>query len=187
MALSRPITLPAIISQNIHAETATSGSLQASACSLPTASAAQLPNVSQISFSAPKSTQRTSPDASVLMGAPAFAQTLLPVRMDRALKTIVDAWREYDEGLPGKPSIRVLYESETHTFSSTTAGNTERRWFDRRKCLYHAVRTIAEHRSITSMEAAMQLDAWRCRLKNCSINHAQDEIRRLTDDEIKLL
>ena len=107
--------------------------------------------------------------------------------MDRTLRTIVDVWREYDEGLPGKPPIRVLYEADAHTFPNTTAGNTERKFYNRRKSLYRAVHEVSVYRAVSPLEAAIQLDAWRCRQKNTSVNNAQKQLRDMKAEQIKLL
>ena len=59
--------------------------------------------------------------------------------MSREIETVVDLWREYDEGIAGRPSLRHMYDSGNKDWRR--GDDSERRFYRRRKKILDEVKT----------------------------------------------
>jgi hypothetical protein len=85
--------------------------------------------------------------------------------------TVTDAWREWQEGLAGRPAIREL---EERWGSRWRPGNTVKVQFCRRKVIWDAVRARVA-RGKTEEEAVAELEQLRA---GRSLNQLVDELRQ---------
>ena len=76
-------------------------------------------------------------------------------KLSRRLHTVVEVWREYEEGLSGGPAVQRL---ELEHCTAWRKDRTESKYFSRRKVLYDEVQSIAEVHAIPSKEAAALLE-----------------------------
>lgn len=76
-----------------------------------------------------------------------------------AVDSVVDAWREYDEGLGGRPSLRSVYEAPGFTFGKTRA--TEKKFWERCLPILREIERLAGLHQLEAKTAASKLDNWR--------------------------
>ena len=75
--------------------------------------------------------------------------------LDRSLSTVVDAWKEYDEGMAGKPPLRRMEE----VFKGKWRGiGKDRQWWSSRQPLYKEIMRRAETEGKTPLEVAGDMD-----------------------------
>lgn len=82
--------------------------------------------------------------------------------MSRKLKSVVDVWKEYDQGISGQTPVRFLED----TFGTKWRKDRSlSRFFSRRNVFYREIKRIAQEENIPELTAAIQLERKRCNLK----------------------
>jgi hypothetical protein len=94
--------------------------------------------------------------------------------MSRKLITVLDSWREYDEGLGGMTSVKEAYEGDDQTWRKQN--DSERKFYERRKPIWQEVKVLAEKRGITIGQAVELLEHYRVKGK-MSLNQLANEIK----------
>ena len=90
-------------------------------------------------------------------------------QMSRGIETVVDLWRGYTEGLPGKLSVKIMYEGVGQDWRRSDRG---RRFNQRMKLVLDAVERMGQHRDIPPKEMSAVLDRLRRDQTNTSLNHS---------------
>jgi hypothetical protein len=83
-------------------------------------------------------------------------------KMNRHFVSVVDVWREYKEGILGKPSVESLERNFGVAWRKDRAVS---RFFCRRNVLYNEIKKIALNNNISCEEAAVVLENRRVELK----------------------
>ncbi|OWY93514.1 hypothetical protein PHMEG_00037069 [Phytophthora megakarya] len=86
---------------------------------------------------------------------PSGETTSTTVKLSRSVRTVIDLWREYTDGVGGQMSIA---EADKLLGTKWRQNPTESRFYLRRKRYYDAVSTIAARDSITRENAAEKLE-----------------------------
>jgi hypothetical protein len=94
--------------------------------------------------------------------------------LSRRLRTVVEVWREYEDGLSGGPAVQRL---ELEHGTAWRKDRMESKYFSRRKVLYDEVQSIAAVNAIPSREAAAMLEQRRLAL-GMSLDGLSTAIRR---------
>lgn len=79
-------------------------------------------------------------------------------RLSRGLRSVVDVWNEYENGLNGMPAVRTLEQQYGAKWRSS---ETERRFFSRRKVYYVAFEELARSEGIDTHAVAEKLESQR--------------------------
>lgn len=111
-----------------------------------------------------------------------------PFAMSRKVASVIEAWREYDQGLGGRPSIRQMYEEGGA--KDWKSNDSERKFYDRRMILVKFIKQQAELRKLTPEDIADIMDGHRVQLaaKQRSLAQIQERIKRgEADDLVKIV
>lgn len=92
--------------------------------------------------------------------------------MSRTITTVSDLWREYEEGIGGRPSVRSVYEAKKYKFSD----DSERRHYQRRLIIINGVKMLAEREAVPERAIARMLDGVMSKEK-MSLNKLQKQIK----------
>lgn len=117
------------------------------------------------------STSVRPPSSSSATEADSSSLSLPKYVMNRSIQTVTDIWREYEEGLPGQPSVKSLNEKFR---SSWRRDAKENKFYSRRKEIYAAIEEIASTKDITCKQAAKKLEE-----KRTALNISAYKLREL--------
>lgn len=65
--------------------------------------------------------------------------------------TVADLWREYIDGIGGRPSVRSLYEAKGHTWVGL---DSERKHYARRRIIIKKIKALAKEHAVRVVDVA---------------------------------
>ncbi|KAK4700175.1 hypothetical protein P7C70_g6078, partial [Phenoliferia sp. Uapishka_3] len=90
--------------------------------------------------------------------------------MSRTISSVTDLWREYDQGIGGRPAVRDVYEIKGHKWSSN---DSERKHYQRRMTIVEKVKQLALQHTVREVDVAERLDEF------CRSSHPKVSLSKL--------
>lgn len=101
-------------------------------------------------------------------------------KMSRSVMTVTELWREWSIGTMGR-SVASEYESGRAPEWKLHGGDTERKFYQRRKIIVDRLRAVARHHATNEETVAIALDDW-CRSNNATLTGLQQAIAKPSDE-----
>ena len=75
--------------------------------------------------------------------------------MSRSITTVADLWREYINGIGGRPSVRSLYEAKGHTWAGR---DSKRKHYQRHLIILKKVEELAKKHTVREVDVVERFD-----------------------------